>query len=161
MSLDCVQVEHPVTEGITGANVPATQLQVAMGIPLHNIPEIRLLYGLQPTEQTPIDFMTEDYLPITRHVIAARITAENPDEGELPPLDDELQEHASVNAGGKVGGGGGGDQRHAVQTRPPSLRYPCRLQAHQWSRGAHPVPEHPECLGLLLRRSQRRCARVC
>lgn len=79
------QVEHPVTEGITGANVPATQLQVAMGIPLYNIPEVRLLYGKDPEEQIPIDFMTEDYLPITRHVIAARITAENPDEGGGQP----------------------------------------------------------------------------
>ena len=75
-------MEHPVTEGITGCNLPATQLQVAMGIPLYNIPEIRLLYGKDPKEHTPIDFMTEEYLPITKHVIAARITAENPDEGE-------------------------------------------------------------------------------
>mmetsp|Transcript_38904 Transcript_38904/g.69658 ORF Transcript_38904/g.69658 Transcript_38904/m.69658 type:complete len:2180 (-) Transcript_38904:244-6783(-) len=79
-----LQVEHPVTEGITGTNVPATQLQVAMGIPLYNIPEIRIMYGKDPQEQTPIDFMTEEYLPITRHVIAARITAENPDEGFKP-----------------------------------------------------------------------------
>ena len=36
-----LQVEHPVTEGISLVNLPATQLQVAMGIPLNNIPEIR------------------------------------------------------------------------------------------------------------------------
>jgi acetyl-CoA carboxylase/biotin carboxylase 1 len=34
-----LQVEHPVTEGITGVNMPATQLQVAMGIPLNRIPQ--------------------------------------------------------------------------------------------------------------------------
>mmetsp|Transcript_26894 Transcript_26894/g.75704 ORF Transcript_26894/g.75704 Transcript_26894/m.75704 type:complete len:1855 (+) Transcript_26894:1371-6935(+) len=79
-----LQVEHPVTEGITGVNMPATQLQVAMGIPLYNIPEIRLMYGKDPEEHAPIDFMEEDYLPIKRHVIAARITAENPDEGFKP-----------------------------------------------------------------------------
>eukprot|EP00435_Cladocopium_sp_Y103_P001897 s859_g1.t1 len=38
-----LQVEHPVTEAITGVNMPATQLQIAMGIPLYNMPDIRTL----------------------------------------------------------------------------------------------------------------------
>ena len=38
-----LQVEHPVTESITGVNMPATQLHIAMGIPLYNIPDIRQL----------------------------------------------------------------------------------------------------------------------
>jgi len=80
-----LQVEHPVTEGITGVNMPATQLQVAMGIPLYNIPQIRQLYGKSDIYGTDkIDFMTEDYKEIDSHVIAARITAENPDEGFKP-----------------------------------------------------------------------------
>ena len=80
-----LQVEHPVTEGITGVNMPATQLQVAMGIPLYNIPEIRRFYGKKDIYGTdPIDFMTETYSDIDTHVIAARITAENPDEGFKP-----------------------------------------------------------------------------
>jgi len=80
-----LQVEHPVTEGITGVNMPATQLQVAMGIPLYNIPQIRNLYGKEDIYGLDkIDFMTEDYMPIDSHVIAARITAENPDEGFKP-----------------------------------------------------------------------------
>lgn len=80
-----LQVEHPVTEGITNTNMPSNQLQVAMGIPLYNIPAIRKLYGKADVYGTdPIDFLEEDYLPIDTHVIAARITAENPDEGFKP-----------------------------------------------------------------------------
>ncbi|CAB9498987.1 Acetyl-CoA carboxylase 1 [Seminavis robusta] len=80
-----LQVEHPVTEGITGVNMPATQLQVAMGIPLYNIPQVRMLYGKEDAYgKDKIDFIEEDYMPINTHVIAARITAENPDEGFKP-----------------------------------------------------------------------------
>ena len=80
-----LQVEHPVTEGITGVNMPATQLQVAMGIPLYNIPQVRALYGKEDVYgKDKIDFLEEEYQPIDTHVIAARITAENPDEGFKP-----------------------------------------------------------------------------
>lgn len=52
-----------------------------MGIPLNEIPDIRAFYG-KPDRygHDAIDFMTEDYAPIRNHIIAARVTAENPDE---------------------------------------------------------------------------------
>ena len=40
-----VQVEHPVTEGITDVNVPAAQLMIGMGIPLWRMPGVRGLFG--------------------------------------------------------------------------------------------------------------------
>lgn len=79
-----LQVEHPVTEGITNVNLPATQLQVAMGIPLSRIPDIRRFYNLDPESVSDIDFMQDEYVLPERHLIAARITAENPDEGFKP-----------------------------------------------------------------------------
>lgn len=50
-----LQVEHPCTEMISDVNLPAAQLQVAMGIPLHRIKDIRVLYGEEPFGDTPID----------------------------------------------------------------------------------------------------------
>ncbi|KAK5578910.1 hypothetical protein RB653_008585 [Dictyostelium firmibasis] len=84
-----LQVEHPVTEQITGVNLPATQLQIAMGIPLHRIPDIRKLYGCSGddlfTDAKSIDL--HDFTqrnPPAGHCIAVRITGENPDEGFKP-----------------------------------------------------------------------------
>jgi len=106
-----LQVEHPVTEGITGVNMPATQLQVAMGIPLNRIPQIRSFYGRDPDGEDKIDFMTEEYTPITKHLIAARITAENPDEGFKPTSGriERVKFQSSTNVWGyfSVGNNGG------------------------------------------------------
>uniref|UniRef100_A0A7S2EIT5 Acetyl-CoA carboxylase n=1 Tax=Ditylum brightwellii TaxID=49249 RepID=A0A7S2EIT5_9STRA len=107
-----LQVEHPVTEGITDCNLPATQLQVVMGIPLANIPQVRALYGKEDIYgKDPIDFLEENYKPIDCHVIAARITAENPDEGFKPTAGSieriKFQSTSSVWGYFSVGANGG------------------------------------------------------
>ena len=58
--------------------------QVAMGIPLHRIRCIRVLYGNSPWGTNPIDFDNPEVLPRPKgHCISARITSENPDEGKF------------------------------------------------------------------------------
>jgi len=94
-----LQVEHPTTEMVTGVNLPAAQLQIAMGIPLHRIRSIRQLYGVAPNGTSEIDFdmINPDANKLQRkprpkgHVVAVRITAENPDAG-FKPSSGSLQE---------------------------------------------------------------------
>ncbi|KAF2729821.1 hypothetical protein EJ04DRAFT_580361 [Polyplosphaeria fusca] len=87
-----LQVEHPTTEMVTGVNLPAAQLQIAMGLPLHRIRDIRLLYGADPHTASPIDFdftkqasAQNQRRPTPKgHCTACRITSEDPDEGFKP-----------------------------------------------------------------------------
>lgn len=114
-----LQVEHPTTEMATGVNLPAAQLQIAMGIPLHRIKDIRLFYGVDPHTSTPIDFdfSTELSLktqrrPVPRgHTTACRITSEDPGEGFKPSsgMMHELNFRSSSNVWGyfSVGNQGG------------------------------------------------------
>ncbi|KAJ3395827.1 acetyl-coenzyme-A carboxylase [Lobulomyces angularis] len=105
-----LQVEHPTTEMVSGVDIPAAQLQIAMGIPLNCINDIRQLYGLQPNRTTDIDFdfQNKESLLIQRkprprgHVIATRITAENPDAGFKPNsgMVQELNFRSSSNVWG-------------------------------------------------------------
>jgi acetyl-CoA carboxylase/biotin carboxylase 1 len=87
-----LQVEHPTTEMVSGCNIPAVQLQIAMGIPLHRIRDIRTLYGMDPHGVTEIDFDGDKPESVNTqrkprpkgHVVACRITGENPDAGFKP-----------------------------------------------------------------------------
>ena len=78
-----LQVEHPVTEMITGTDLVAWQLRVASGEPLP---------------------MTQDQLAINGHAIEARIYAENPEKGFLPSIG--TLRHLRVPAGVEFGLGG-------------------------------------------------------
>ena len=50
------QVEHPVSEWISGVNIPSCQVMIGMGIPLHRIPDVRRMFGASPATDTTIDF---------------------------------------------------------------------------------------------------------
>ena len=114
-----LQVEHPTTEMVSGVNLPAAQLQIAMGIPLHRIRDIRLLYGVEPHTATEIDFHFEkpessktQRRPQPRgHTTACRITSEDPGEGFKPSSGTmhELNFRSSSNVWGyfSVGTAGG------------------------------------------------------
>ncbi|GJJ11159.1 hypothetical protein Clacol_005391 [Clathrus columnatus] len=114
-----LQVEHPTTEMVTGVNLPAAQLQIAMGIPLHRIRDIRQLYGAAPHAASELDFdmIKPESERLQRrpqpkgHVVAVRITAENPDAG-FKPSSGSLQEltfRSNTNVWGyfSVGSAGG------------------------------------------------------
>ncbi|ODV93626.1 hypothetical protein PACTADRAFT_51402 [Pachysolen tannophilus NRRL Y-2460] len=87
-----LQVEHPTTEMVTGVNLPAAQLQIAMGIPMHRIRDIRLFYGVDPHTSTEIDFefaspesLKTQRRPVPKgHCTACRITSEDPGQGFKP-----------------------------------------------------------------------------
>eukprot|EP00834_Sanchytrium_tribonematis_P001027 NODE_22_length_42145_cov_1.310612.p1 type:complete len:2002 gc:universal NODE_22_length_42145_cov_1.310612:25236-19231(-) len=77
-----LQVEHPCSEMISGMNLPACQLQVAMGIPLLKISDV-VKYLCTKNQEIDL-YDLKNYPQPSCHVIAARITAENPEKGFLP-----------------------------------------------------------------------------
>ncbi|KAJ9659094.1 acetyl-coenzyme-A carboxylase [Coniosporium apollinis] len=114
-----LQVEHPTTEMVSGVNLPAAQLQIAMGLPLSRIRDIRLLYGADPHSATEIDFdftkegsLQNQRRPTPKgHTTACRITSEDPGEGFKPSSGTmhELNFRSSSNVWGyfSVGTAGG------------------------------------------------------
>ncbi|KAG5984994.1 Acetyl-CoA carboxylase [Claviceps digitariae] len=114
-----LQVEHPTTEMVSGVNLPAAQLQIAMGVPLHRIRDIRVLYGVDPRTAGEIDFEfknegtseTQRRPTPTGHTTACRITSEDPGEGFKPSngVMHELNFRSSSNVWGyfSVGTQGG------------------------------------------------------
>lgn len=106
-----IQVEHPVSELISGVNLPAALLCTGMGVPLHRIPEVRMYYGEEPYGKTPINFETQKSNPAKGHAIAVRITAEDADNGFRPTSGsiDEISFRNSRDCWGyfSVAGGGG------------------------------------------------------
>ena len=93
-----LQVEHPVTEAITGQDLVEWQLRVASGEPLP---------------------LRQDQLKITGHAIEARICAENPDNNFLPATGtlDVYRKPAHVAFVPPVNSGHGGRSRDAQPVR--------------------------------------------
>ncbi|KAK9805253.1 hypothetical protein WJX72_008860 [[Myrmecia] bisecta] len=106
-----LQVEHPVTEMISGVNIPACQMLVGMNVPLHRIPDIRRLYGKDPQGRDEIDFEADPQIKPHGHVVAVRITSEDADDGFKPTCGaiDELSFKSTPDVWGyfSVKGGGG------------------------------------------------------
>lgn len=106
-----LQVEHPCTEMIANISIPAIQVQIAMGVPLHRILDIRMFFGLDRYGDCPLP--DDTILTKTDHcVIAARITSEDPEDSFRPSIgavealnfrsSQDVWGYFSVSSGGKV-----------------------------------------------------------
>lgn len=129
-----LQVEHPTTEMVSGVNLPAAQLQIAMGIPLSRIRDIRVLYGLDPHGVNPIDFdfskpesVQSQKKPRPKgHVVACRITSENPEDGFKPSGGDiqELNFRSNTNVWGCESAAGTSCRPHPLRSATLTLTLP-------------------------------------
>jgi hypothetical protein len=144
-----LQVEHPVTEGITGVNIPACQLMIGMGIPLWRIPDIRAVYCQDKAGTNYFDLETTAQRVPDQHVVAVRITSENAGDGFKPTAGriDELVFKPTPEVWGyfSVKGGGGihefSDSQVRLDTREEGLR-----EGWQWT-GAPSVHYTPATPG--------------
>ena len=84
-----LQVEHPVTEGITGQNIPSLQLMIAMGIDLTKI-DGTTEAPVKPVAPYLVDVnnpsKVNPFEKVDGHVVAVRITAENAADGWKPTV---------------------------------------------------------------------------
>uniref|UniRef100_A0A1I7T9U3 Acetyl-CoA carboxylase n=2 Tax=Caenorhabditis tropicalis TaxID=1561998 RepID=A0A1I7T9U3_9PELO len=103
-----LQVEHPATEMISNISIPAIQIQIAMGLPLHKIADIRNLYNLP--KNGDCELPDEVLVDTPLHSIAARITSEDPDDGFRPSTGQvrELNFRSSQDAWAYFSVSGGG-----------------------------------------------------
>jgi biotin carboxylase len=75
-----LQVEHPVSEMISGLNIPAIMLLIASGVPLKRIKQVAEIFHVDGTGH----LSPRPSIAPRCHCIAARITAENADAGFRP-----------------------------------------------------------------------------
>ena len=78
-----------MTEGITGCNLPALQLMVAMGIDLSKVPDDAPMtprLGRFLVDPAAPSHDTDPFSRVDGHVIAVRITAENASDGWKPTV---------------------------------------------------------------------------
>jgi acetyl-CoA carboxylase/biotin carboxylase 1 len=84
-----LQVEHPVSEGITGVNIPSLQLMVSMGVDLTKI-DGTMDTPFKPVSPYIVDVKNPSTVnPFSKtdgHVVAVRITAENGTDGWKPTV---------------------------------------------------------------------------
>lgn len=101
MHVCVLQVEHPVTEGITDTNIPSIQLMVGMGIPLWRIPALRATFTKDPKGDDFFDIETTAQRLPQKHVVAVRITSENASDGFKPTAGrvDEVSRRLGAGAG--------------------------------------------------------------
>jgi 3-methylcrotonyl-CoA carboxylase alpha subunit len=98
-----LQVEHPVTEMITGLDLVEWQLRVADGQPLP---------------------LTQEQLALRGHALEARIYAENPEHGFLPSTGmlRHLRMPDALAFAVGADGGDGGDDADGTNRRPAAVR---------------------------------------
>jgi acetyl-CoA carboxylase/biotin carboxylase 1 len=112
---------------VTDVNLPAAQLQIAMGLPLHRVRDIRLLYGLDSKATTyfsnPESGKTQRKPKPKGQLTACRITSEDPRAGFKPSSSmlTDLNFRSSSNVWGYFSVGTSGGIHQLAIGRPQDL----------------------------------------